>query len=161
MVFAGAGVVTFVLSSFHWAEAAEDADPVRGRAKADFMDFLLAPWIFERRSLQRKETTAKFFRFLKRESPHGSGGIQHKHHFLRRDVGLESPRRRLQTRPASIHVGADAHAVDVAHRVLQRGATAEQERLGAEPVADRGEAGALHPRPTPGPNPCWHLYRRR
>src|SRR6266576_6270726 len=65
VVFAGAGVVTFVLSSFHWAEAAEDADPVRGRAKADFMDFLLAPWIFERRSLQRKETTAKFFRFLK------------------------------------------------------------------------------------------------
>src|SRR5437660_1697034 len=62
---AGAGTVTFVLSPFHWAEAAEDADPVRGAAKADFMDSLLARWIFERRALQRKEATAAFFRFLK------------------------------------------------------------------------------------------------
>src|SRR6266704_4251726 len=61
---AGAGTVTFVLSPMHWAEAAEDADPVRGTAKADFMDSLLARWIYERRSLQRKEATTAFFRFL-------------------------------------------------------------------------------------------------
>jgi hypothetical protein len=62
---AGAGAVTFVLSPFHWAEAAEDANPVRGAAKADFMDSLLARWIYERRAIQRKEATAVFFRFLR------------------------------------------------------------------------------------------------
>lgn len=62
---AGAGTVTFVLSPFHWAEAAEDANPVRGAAKADFMDSLLARWIYERRAIQRKEATALFFRFLR------------------------------------------------------------------------------------------------
>jgi hypothetical protein len=62
---AGAGTVTFVLSPMHWAEAAEDADPVRGAAKADFMDSLLTRWIYERRSVQRREATAAFFRFLK------------------------------------------------------------------------------------------------
>jgi hypothetical protein len=61
---AGAGTITFVLSSFHWVEAAEDADAVRSAAKADFMDSLLARWIFERRSLQQKEATATFLRFL-------------------------------------------------------------------------------------------------
>jgi hypothetical protein len=62
---AGAGTVTFVLSPMHWIEAAEDPDPARGAAKADFMDSLLAQWICERRSVQRKEATAAFFRFLK------------------------------------------------------------------------------------------------
>ncbi len=62
---AGAGTVTFVLSPMHWVEAAEDADPVRGAAKADFMDSLLARWIYERRSVQRREATAAFFRFPK------------------------------------------------------------------------------------------------
>jgi hypothetical protein len=62
---AGAGTVTFVLTPFHWAEAAEDANPVRGAAKADFMDSLLARWIYERRAIQRKEATAVFFRFLR------------------------------------------------------------------------------------------------
>jgi len=62
---AGAGTVTFVLSPMHWVEAAEDADPVRATAKADFMDSLLARWIFDRRSVQRKEATAVLFRFLR------------------------------------------------------------------------------------------------
>jgi hypothetical protein len=61
---AGAETVTFVLSPMHWIEAAEDPDPVRGAAKADFMDSLLARWICERRSVQRKEATTAFFRFL-------------------------------------------------------------------------------------------------
>jgi hypothetical protein len=60
----GAGTVTFVLSPMHWAEAAEDADPVRGAAKADFMDALQPRWIYERRAIQRREATAAFFRFL-------------------------------------------------------------------------------------------------
>jgi len=33
---AGTGTVTFVLSPMHWVEAAEDATPARGAAKADF-----------------------------------------------------------------------------------------------------------------------------
>ena len=49
-------------------------------------------------------------------------------------------RRGLEAAPACVHVGPDAHAVHVADGVLQRGATAQQERLGAEPVADRREA---------------------
>jgi hypothetical protein len=61
---ARAGTVTFVLSPMHWIEAAEDADPVRGAAKADFMDALQPRWICERRTLQRVEATARFFRFL-------------------------------------------------------------------------------------------------
>src|ERR1700737_711565 len=61
---AGNGTVTFVLSPMHWVEAAEDANPARGAAKADFMDGLQARWIYERRSVQGKETAAAFFRFL-------------------------------------------------------------------------------------------------
>ncbi len=62
---AGAGTATFVLSPMHWAEAAEDANPVRGAAKTDFMDALQPRWIYERRSVQRREATAAFLRFLK------------------------------------------------------------------------------------------------
>jgi hypothetical protein len=58
------GAVTFVLSPMHWAEAAEDRDPIRATAKADFMDSLKARWIYERRSVQGKEVAAVFFRFL-------------------------------------------------------------------------------------------------
>lgn len=61
---ASAGTATFVLSSFHWVEAAEDTNLARGSAKADFMDSLMARWIYERRSLQQKEATASFYRFL-------------------------------------------------------------------------------------------------
>ena len=67
---AEAGTVTFVLSPFHWAEAAEEADPVRGAAKADFMDSLLARWIYERRAIQRKEATTVFFRFSESRLTH-------------------------------------------------------------------------------------------
>src|SRR5580704_9819654 len=61
---AAKGTVTFVLSPMHWVEAAEDNDAVRGAAKADFMDLLNARWLFERRTIQRKEIAASFFRFL-------------------------------------------------------------------------------------------------
>ena len=58
------GTVTFVLSPMHWAEAAADRDAARGGAKADFMDALQARWIYERRSVQRREAAAVFFRSL-------------------------------------------------------------------------------------------------
>jgi hypothetical protein len=58
------GTVTFVLSPMHWVEAAEDNDAARGAAKADFMDSLNAHWLYERRTIQRKEVAAAFFRFL-------------------------------------------------------------------------------------------------
>lgn len=56
--------VTFVLSPMHWIEAAEDNDAGRRTAKADFMDSLNAGWLYERRTIQRKEVAAAFFRFL-------------------------------------------------------------------------------------------------
>jgi len=58
------GTVTFVLSPMHWLDAAEDADICRGDAKADFMDSLQPRWLFDRRSIQRKEVTSQFFRFV-------------------------------------------------------------------------------------------------
>ncbi len=61
----------------HWAEAAADEDAARGAAKADFMDSLQARWIYERRSLQQKEATAAFFRFLHvhTDPPQMIGGV--------------------------------------------------------------------------------------
>jgi len=61
---AAAGTVTFVLSTMHWVEAAEDNDAARGTAKADFMDSLNAQWLYNRIGIQRKEVAAAFFRFL-------------------------------------------------------------------------------------------------
>lgn len=61
---AAAGTVTFVLSPMHWVEAAEDNNAARGTAKADFMDSLQASWLYERRTIQRKEIAAVFLRFL-------------------------------------------------------------------------------------------------
>jgi hypothetical protein len=58
------GIVTFVLSPMHWVDAAEDADQGRGDAKSDFMDSLNPRWLFDRRSVQRKEVTAQFLRFV-------------------------------------------------------------------------------------------------
>ena len=58
------GIVTFVLSPMHWVEAAEDNDVARGTAKADFMDSLDARWLYDRRTIQRKEVATSFFQFL-------------------------------------------------------------------------------------------------
>jgi hypothetical protein len=58
------GTVTFVLSPMHWVDTAEDADICRGDAKANFMDSLQPRWLFDRRSIQRKEVTSQFFRFV-------------------------------------------------------------------------------------------------
>jgi hypothetical protein len=58
------GTVTFVLSPMHWVDAAEDRDVARGNAKADFMDSLQPRWLFDRRSIQRKEVTSRFYQFL-------------------------------------------------------------------------------------------------
>jgi len=60
----GLGTVTFVLSPMHWVDAAEDRDIARGNAKADFMDSLQTRWLFDRRSIQRKEVASRFYQFL-------------------------------------------------------------------------------------------------
>jgi len=57
------GTVTFVLSPMHWVEAAEDENPARGTAKADLMDSLQARWLYDRRSIQKREVADAFFRF--------------------------------------------------------------------------------------------------
>jgi len=57
------GTVTFVLSPMHWVEAAEDKNPARGTAKADLMDSLQARWLYDRRSIQKREVADAFFRF--------------------------------------------------------------------------------------------------
>lgn len=54
---AACGRVTFVLSPMPWVDAAEDRNIARGYAKADFMDSLQPRWLFDRRSIQRKEVT--------------------------------------------------------------------------------------------------------
>lgn len=59
-----AGTVTFVLSPMHWVEAAQDKDAARAKSKSDFMDALQAGWLYERLSIQRKEVTNAFVRFL-------------------------------------------------------------------------------------------------
>lgn len=58
------GTVSFALSPMHWVDAAEDQDVARGNAKADFMDSLQPRWLFDRRSIQRKEVASHFYQFL-------------------------------------------------------------------------------------------------
>jgi len=48
----------------HWVDAAEDQDVARGNAKSDFMDSLQPRWLLDRRSIQRKEVTSRFYQFL-------------------------------------------------------------------------------------------------
>ena len=57
------GVVTFVLSPFHWVDLAEDANVARADSTADFIDSLGAQWLRERRNIEGKEVAASFFRF--------------------------------------------------------------------------------------------------
>ncbi len=59
------GVVTLVLSPWHWREMATDADHARGTSMADFCDSLNAEWLYDRRSVQKKEVAAAFYRFAK------------------------------------------------------------------------------------------------
>jgi hypothetical protein len=71
------GAVTFVLSPMHWVEAAEDNDAARGTAKADFMDSLQARWLYDRRSIQKREVADAFFRFagLANDAPPMMGDV--------------------------------------------------------------------------------------
>ncbi|MGB7283337.1 MAG: hypothetical protein WBE13_13825 [Candidatus Acidiferrum sp.] len=48
----------------HWIDAAEDRDVSRATAKADLMDALRPRWLFDRRSIQRKEVASTFFLYL-------------------------------------------------------------------------------------------------
>lgn len=58
------GTLTFTLAPMHWVEAAEDTNLARGDAKAAFMDSLHPQWLFDRRSIQRREVAAVFFNHL-------------------------------------------------------------------------------------------------
>jgi hypothetical protein len=62
---ASEGRVTLVLSPWHWREMATDADHARGTSMANFCDSLNAAWFYDRRSVQRREVAAAFYRFAK------------------------------------------------------------------------------------------------
>jgi hypothetical protein len=59
------GAVTLVLSPWRWREMATDADHARGTSMANFCDSLNAEWLYDRRSVQKKEVAAAFYRFAK------------------------------------------------------------------------------------------------
>ena len=62
---ASGGKVKFVLSPWHWREMAQDADHARGTSVADFCDSLDPVWLYDRRTIQKKEVSAAFFKFAK------------------------------------------------------------------------------------------------
>jgi hypothetical protein len=62
---ASSGKVRFVLSPWHWREMARDADHARGTSVADFCDSLSPAWLHDRRTIQKKEVTVAFYRFVK------------------------------------------------------------------------------------------------
>jgi hypothetical protein len=60
---ASGGKVKFVLSPWHWREMARDADHARGTSVADFCDSLDPVWLYDRRTIQKKEVSSAFFKF--------------------------------------------------------------------------------------------------
>jgi hypothetical protein len=60
---ASGGSVKFVLSPWHWREMAQDADHARGTSVADFCDSLDPVWLYDRRTIQKKEVSAAFSKF--------------------------------------------------------------------------------------------------
>ncbi|MFZ1009378.1 MAG: hypothetical protein WAN65_21225 [Candidatus Sulfotelmatobacter sp.] len=57
--------VKFVFSPWHWREMANDRNHDRGKSMADFCDSLNSFWLFDRRSIQKKEVAAAFYQFAK------------------------------------------------------------------------------------------------
>jgi hypothetical protein len=62
---ASSGKVKFVLSPWHWREMARDADHERGESVADFCDSLGPAWLYERRTIQKKEVAAALYKFAR------------------------------------------------------------------------------------------------
>ena len=60
---ASSGKIKFVLSPWHWREMARDADHARGTSVADFCDSLDPVWLYDRRTIQKKEVSSAFFKF--------------------------------------------------------------------------------------------------
>ena len=60
---ASSGKVRYVLSPWHWREMAQDGDHARGVSVADFCDSLGPVWLYDRRSIQRREVAAALYRF--------------------------------------------------------------------------------------------------
>jgi hypothetical protein len=75
---ASGGIVTLVLSHWHWLEMATDADHARGASMATFCDSLNAAWLYDRLSVQRKEVEAAFYKFanIQSDAPAMIGGIE-------------------------------------------------------------------------------------
>jgi hypothetical protein len=71
------GKVKFVLSPWHWREMAQDADHARGTSVANFCDSLGPAWLYDRRSIQRREVAAAVYRFanIQAEAPVMVGDI--------------------------------------------------------------------------------------
>ncbi len=61
---AAGGAASLVLSTWHWLEMARDTNTDRGLSVADFADSLRPCWLFERRSVQRREAEEAFFAFV-------------------------------------------------------------------------------------------------
>jgi hypothetical protein len=53
---------TFVLSPWHWPEMARDTNYERGSSVADFCDSLNPAYLYDRRSIQKREAASAFFR---------------------------------------------------------------------------------------------------
>lgn len=60
---ASGGKIKFVLSPWHGREMARDTDHPRGTSVADFCDSLDPLCLYDRRTIQRKEVSAAFFKF--------------------------------------------------------------------------------------------------
>ena len=75
---ASTGKVKFVLSPWHWREMAQDADHARGTSVANFCDSLGPAWLYDRRSIQRREVAAALYRFanIQAETPVMVGDIR-------------------------------------------------------------------------------------
>lgn len=74
---ASSGKVKFILSPWHWREMAQDSDHARGTSVADFCDSLDPAWLYDRRSIQRREVAAALNRFanIQAETPVMVGDI--------------------------------------------------------------------------------------
>ncbi len=54
----------FILSAWHWVEAARTRDLEKATRLADFMDSLRPGWLRDRRDLERIEVEERFYKFL-------------------------------------------------------------------------------------------------
>jgi hypothetical protein len=75
--FAQTGNVIFVLSPWHWQDMAADRDHTRANSLADFCDSLDPLWLFDRRTIQKREAAVSLYKFahIQFEPPTMTGNI--------------------------------------------------------------------------------------